>query len=93
MPRSKVGDMMKSKTFDVFYCDIVNNIEHQKVDKKVTQEDMAKAMFTRQPVVSIKLKGEKTRLSIEDLFNLSLLFKCSVEDLIASKEKAPDYRK
>ena len=93
MPRSKVSDMMKSKTFDVFYENLVNNIKHQKVDKKLNQADMAKAMFTRQPVVSIKLKGEKSRLSIEDLFNLSLLFKCSVEDLIESKEKAPDYRK
>ena len=30
---------------------------------------------------------------IENLIYLSLLFKCSVEDLIANKEKAPDYRK
>lgn len=93
MPRSKVGDMMKSKTFDVFYQSIVQNIKRKQVDKNFNQTDMAKAMLTRQPNVSIKLKGEKTRLSIEDLFNLSLLFKCSVEDLIANKENAPDYRK
>ena len=93
MPRSKVGDMMKSKTFDVFYQSIVQNIKRKQVDKNANQNKLAEVLHTYQSAVSKKLKGEKSQFTIEDLFNLSLFFKCSVEDLVANKEKAPDYRK
>lgn len=86
MPRSAVGDLMKSKTYDVFYQNVIRNIKSRYRDLGLTQEDIARYMFTSQPVISIKMRGEKSRFSLEDLFKLSLLFKCSVEDLIIKKE-------
>lgn len=86
MPRSNVGDMMKTKTFDVFYQNIIKNIKLKACENNLTQTDMARFMFTEQPAISIKMRGVKSRFSIEDLFKLSLLFKCSVEDLVSKKE-------
>lgn len=86
MPRSVVGDMMKAKTFDVFYENVVKNIKLKALECGFNQTDIARCLFVSQPIVSIKFKGIKSRFSIEDLFKLSLLFKCSVEDLITKKE-------